>query len=322
MQYAEVEGIGKPVSRLVQGTVMVNSEDVERSLALLDGVYSLGCNTFDTGHIYESGDSERILGRWMAERGIREKVVISDKGAHPSEDRNRVTPFDIAADLHDSLARLKTDYIDLYMLHRDDLSVPVGQIVEAMNEHVEAGRIKTFGASNWTVERIEAANGYARAHNLAQFAASSPQFSLAEQMEVPWPGTLSITGPKGEAAREWYAQTQMPVFAWSSLAGGFFSERFTRDNLDSFEDYFDKLCVQCYCCEENFARLDRVRTLAEEKGLTVAQVALSYVLSQPMNVFAVMGCRTPGEFESNLKALEVKLTPEEITWLNLKTDSR
>jgi len=320
MQYAQIEGVNKPVSRLVQGTVMVNTQDVEKSLALLDGVYSLGCNTFDTGHIYEGGDSERVLGRWMEERGIREKVVISDKGAHLNDDRSRVTPFDIAADLHDSLARLRTVYIDIYMLHRDDPDVPVGPIVEALNEHLNAGRIKVFGASNWTVDRIREANEHARAHNLAGFTTSSPQFSLAVQMQAPWFSTHSITGPKEEAARKWYAETQMPMFAWSSLAGGFFSERFRRDNLDSFKDGLDKACVQCYCCEENFTRLERARALAQEKELTVVQIALAYVLGQPMNMFAVMGCRNPDEFKSNIKALEVKLTPEEIAWLDLKTD--
>ena len=139
MQYGSIDGIDKPISRLVQGTVMVNSEEIEKGFALLDEVFELGCTTFDTGHVYGNGDNERTVGRWINERGLRDKVVILGKGAHHNQDRKRVTPFDITADLHDSLARFKTDYIDLYVLHRDDPAVPVGPIVETLNEHFEAG---------------------------------------------------------------------------------------------------------------------------------------------------------------------------------------
>ena len=107
----------------------------------------------------------------------------------------------------------------------------------------------------------------------------------------------------------------MPLFAWSSLAGGFFSGRFTRDNLDTFEAYLDRICVETYCYEENFGRLDRACTLAREKGLTVPQGALTYVLAQPLDVFTLVGCNTGEEFRANVEAGAVGLTPEEIAWL-------
>lgn len=322
MQYGYVPGIDKPISRLVQGTVMVNSNEPDRGFALLDAVFELGCTTFDTAHVYGEGDNERTVGRWVNERGIRDQVVIIGKGAHPNEDRKRVTPFDITADLYDSLARFKFDYIDLYLLHRDDPSVPVGPIVEVLNEHLEAGRIHAFGGSNWTHERIREANEYAQTHGLTPFVASSPQFSLAEQVKEPWPDCVSISGPKGEAARAWYAQTGMALFTWSSLAGGFFSGRFTRDNLDAFEGYFDRLCVRAYCYEDNFKRLDRARALAREKGVTLPQIALAYVMNQPLNIFALVGCQNGEEFKANVEALEIQLTPEEMAWLELQSDDR
>jgi len=107
----------------------------------------------------------------------------------------------------------------------------------------------------------------------------------------------------------------MPLFTWSSLAGGFFSGRFTRDNLDTFETYLDRLCVETYCQEENFGRFDRANVLAREKGLTVPQVALAYVLDQPLEVFALVGCNTGEEFRANVEAGAVGLTPEELAWL-------
>jgi aryl-alcohol dehydrogenase-like predicted oxidoreductase len=135
---------------------MIRSEeegDEERSFALLDEVFAQGGTTFDTAHQYGGGDCERTLGRWVRDRGLRDEVVIIGKGAHHNEDRKRVTPFDITGDLYDSLARLESDYIDLYLLHRDDPSVPVGPIVEVLNEHKEEGRIQAFGGSNWRPER-------------------------------------------------------------------------------------------------------------------------------------------------------------------------
>ena len=105
----------------------------------------------------------------------------------------------------------------------------------------------------------------------------------------------------------------MPLFAWSSLAGGFFSGRFTRENLDAFDAYLDELCVETYCFEDNFARFDRARTLAEDRGLSVPQVALAYVLGQPLDVFALVGCNTGEEFADNARAAEASLTPEETT---------
>src|SRR4051812_14754926 len=141
MRYGTLPGIDKPISRLVQGTIMINSRDIDGSFRLLDDVFALGCTTFDTAHVYGSGDCERTLGRWVKERGLRDKVVVITKGAHPNADRKRVTPFDITSDLNDSLARLKVDKIDLYLLHRDDPSQPVGPIVETLNQHYKAGKI-------------------------------------------------------------------------------------------------------------------------------------------------------------------------------------
>jgi aryl-alcohol dehydrogenase-like predicted oxidoreductase len=126
MEYGHIPGINKSISRLVQGTVMVNSRELEQSFSLLDEIFELGCTTFDTAHVYGQGDNERTVGRWVNERGVRNKVVIIGKGTHHNEDRQRVTPFDITADLYDSLARFKFDAIDLYLLHRDDPTVPVG----------------------------------------------------------------------------------------------------------------------------------------------------------------------------------------------------
>ncbi len=317
MKYGKVPGVPKPISRLVQGTVMINARNADESFALLDGVFELGCTAFDTAHGYGGGECERVLGRWIRERGVRDQVVILTKGAHHNQDRRRVTPFDITSDLHDSLARLQVDFIDLYVLHRDDPNVPVGPIVEVLNAHQETGLIGAFGGSNWSHTRIKAANDYAAAHGLTPFMISSPQFSLAEMVKEPWENCVSISGSSGAVARAYYEKTKIALFTWSSLAGGFFSGRFTRDNLDTFDRHLDKLCVHSYCYEENFQRLERAKELAKEKGLTLPQIALAYSQNHPLNLFSLVGCRAPQEFADNVVALETPLTEEEIHWLEV-----
>jgi aryl-alcohol dehydrogenase-like predicted oxidoreductase len=322
MQYGHIPGIDKPISRLVQGTLMIDDVEGKPGFELLDAAFELGCTAFDTGHVYLSGRNERIVGKWIRERGIRDKLVLIGKGAHHNVDRQRVTPFDITADLHDSLARFKTDYIDLYLLHRDDETQPVGPIIEILNEHKNAGRIHAFGGSNWRTQRLQEANDYAAAHNLTPFVVSSPNFSMAEQVKAPWPNCISISGPANAGERAWYAEHKMPLVTWSSLAGGFFSGRFTPDNLDNFEAYFDKVTVEAYCYPDNFKRLERAKKLADETGLTIPQVAMAYVMSYPLDIYGLIGASTPAEFQANLEALNVKLDNDTLEWLDLRDDSR
>ena len=194
MQYGNVQGIKKKISRIVQGSIMLNRSNKEAGFDLLDAAWQAGITTYDSAHGYGGGEVDRMLGLWMEERGNRDEIVIIGKGAHLNQDRNRVTPYDIASDMADSLVRLRSDYIDLYLLHRDDPAVPVGPIVEALNEHHAAGRIHAFGGSNWTPERLAEANEYADKRGLVPFAASSPNFSLADQIAEPWKDCLSIAG--------------------------------------------------------------------------------------------------------------------------------
>lgn len=314
MRYGTIPGISKKVSRLVQGTVMVEKAN-EANFRFLDQIFELGCTTFDTAHVYGNGAVERAFGAWVNARGLRDEVVILGKGAHHNEDRKRVTPYDITADLHDSLARMNIDKIDLYLLHRDDENVPVAELVDVLNEHKNAGLIDAFGGSNWSHERIEAANAYAQQNGLTEFVVSSPNFSLAEQVKEPWEGCVSISGEGGAEARSYYREKALPLFTWSSLAGGFFSGRFKRGNLDSFDDYFGKLCVESYCYEENFQKLDRVKQLAAELNLSVPQLALAYVLNYDLDIYALIGAGTPAEFKDNLVALDTELSAEQLEWL-------
>ncbi len=318
MLFSKIPGIDKPVSRLVQGTMWMKSSEIDTAFAAMDAFLAAGGNCFDTAHIYGLGDNERTVGQWIHSRGVRDEIVILGKGAHHSPDRKRVTPFDIQSDIHDSLARFKIDHIDLYLLHRDDPAQPVGPIVETLHAAREAGQIHAYGGSNWSVERLREANEYAAAQGLTPFVVSSPQYSLAVQQVSPWIDCESLSGSAGEPARAWCRQNGVKLFVWSSLAGGFFSGRFHRDNLETLTQPYDQLAVKVYCFEENFQRMDRALELAESKGVTVPHIALAYVYNQPEGIHALSGARTPDEVRVNVEATEIELTAEEIAYLELR----
>lgn len=313
MEHVTIAGIEKPFSRIVMGNVRTLSQSPE----LLDLALERGITVFDTARVY--GENERIIGEWMERRGLRERVVVISKGCHPNVDRNRVTTFDLSSDLFDSLARLRTGYIDLYLLHRDDRAVPVGPIVDALEEHARAGRIRAWGVSNWRHDRIQEAIDYARGHGKRVPVVSSPHFSLARQFGEPWgPGSETITGPENRAARDWYESSGMTITPYSSLGRGLFSGRIDRENYAAVAD---EVCRGAYCHEENFKRLDRARELAARKGAEVSQIALAYLLSVPLRVCPLVNMNSAEEIDLNVAALSIRLTTGELRWLNLESDT-
>jgi aryl-alcohol dehydrogenase-like predicted oxidoreductase len=302
MKYGRIAGLDKPISRLVLG--VDNQRTLPHAAVMFDDFFMRGGNCFDTAHIYGSGLCEKILGKWIKDRGIREQTVILDKGAH--------TPFcdpqNLSRQLLESLDRLQTDYADIYMLHRDNPGVPVGEFIEALNEHWRAGRIRIFGCSNWTPARVEAANTYAQSKGLRGFSAVSNQFSLARMSAVPWEGCLSAGDEESSA---WFKRTGMPLMAWSSQGRGFFLPGKARP-----ADLSNKELVRCFYREDNFQRLKRAEAFAAKRGCEAVQAALAFVLCQPFPTFPLIGPRTISETKSSCKALTLKLTPEEVAWLD------
>ena len=196
-----------------------------QSDAVLDAFVEAGGNFFDTAHCYSfwlpgcNGVSEAAIGDYVRRRGLKE-AVIATKGGHPSAPGYRtvdqfLSPARVGADLDDSLGRLGRDAVDLFYLHRDDVRLPAGEIVETLNAEVRRGRVRYLGASNWSLARLAEANAYAAAHRLQGFVVSQPRWSLA----FPRPDS----GFAPEEPEGWPRRNSLPLAPYSPTARGYFA---------------------------------------------------------------------------------------------------
>lgn len=305
MPTGKIPGVEQPVARIILGTMGHTLVPWPKTCAMLDRYFEAGGNALDTAFLY---NTEQLIGQWLKLRGLRRHIVLIAKGGHAL----RPTPQMASDQLCQSLERLQTNYVDLFLLHRDNPAVPVGEFVDMLNGHLRAGRIRAFGGSNWTIRRLVAANAYARRHKLRGFTASSPQFSLARWNEPMWENCVTAVD---RASRRWYARTRMPLLAWSSQANGFFSGRYRSDDP---AHVVPKEVARVWFNTGNFERLKRVRELAAQKRVTGIQIALAYVLHQPLNIFPIIGPDNLDELRDSLGAAAVTLSPEEQAWLNLE----
>jgi len=322
MNYETLLYVKLPVSRFVLGTAFMPMflGDNDAAFNVLDAAYTMGINTFDTARMY--GEAERVLGDWMEKHKNREDITILTKGCNPTrENPHRCTPEALQEDIEGSFKMLRTDYIDIYLLHRDDHSAPVEPIVEILNEYHAAGKIGAFGGSNWTTERIEEANVYACAQGMIPFTVSEPCFSLAEQIGDPWGGSIHISGPHGAPARSWYKENDMPIFAYSSLARGFLSGKYHADDFNTKAPDIQYGMLDEYYFPDNIERLRRCEQLAKNYGVTVPEIALAWELKQPMRVFPIISPSRVEHLEKNILALDLKLTDEQCLWLDLKLEN-
>ncbi|MFN8522651.1 MAG: aldo/keto reductase [Chloroflexota bacterium] len=319
MEYGSIEGVTKPVSRLVLGSMVFSTEKQDLTNELLDRWLELGGNAIDTARVYAKGTSEQAFGNWLKSRGCRNDVVVVGKGAHHNSEtlERRVNAASIHEDIQISFDSMQVDYLDMYILHKDDPDALVGPVVEALNEENKAGRIGCFGGSSWSHHRIAEANSYAASHGLIPFGVSSPNLALAVPNEPMWTGCVSLSGDA--EALGWYERTQFPVFAWSSQARGFFSGRYTPGMAGETQD--QQNVVRTYFSDANWERYRRADELAKRKGCTLQQITLAWVLHQPLNLYALVGPATVEEMNNSVGALDVKLSPDELEWLNLQKEA-
>jgi predicted dehydrogenase/aryl-alcohol dehydrogenase-like predicted oxidoreductase len=270
---------------------------------LLDAYFEKGGNLFDTAFIYAGGYTEKLFGEWHQSRGTREQSVLIGKGAHSP----LCYPDVISKQLDQSLNRLQTDYVDVYFMHRDNLDVPVGEFVDAMDAEVKRGRIRgPFGGSNWTRERFDEAIAYADKTGKQRPGALSNNFALAEMLDPIWAGCVTASTPEWKS---WLRDRQIPNFSWSSQARGFFTDRAGRDKRDNEE------MVRVWYNDQNFVRRDRAIELAKQLGKSPIHVALAYVLTQDFPSIPLIGPRTLHELDDSMNAFDIRLTAEQVVWL-------
>ena len=295
-----IDGVDTPMSRVVLGTMVTEEPDaLDLGLAIFDAFHEQGGTAFDTAHKYGAGLCDAALGLWLETRGGRDDCVVIGKGAHTPD----CDPDSLTRQLHESLDRLRTDHLDVYLLHRDHLEVPIGECGDVLDEHHRAGRIHAFGGSNWTAARIDEANAYAEEHGLVPMTVLSNQLSLARMIHPTFPGTISAGDPE---LRRWLDERGIANIAWSSQAAGFFSGLTPDGPLG--HAWFD---------DDNLERRRRAEQLAAELDTQPVTVALAWVLQQ-RNVFPIIGPRQMTELHSSLAALDVGLSAEQEAWLDLR----
>lgn len=279
------------LSNIVLGTDGYGERiDKNTAFSIMDLYTQNGGNIIDTARLYTNGISESYVGEFIS--GLRDNLYISTKCAHPplsDMSHNRLNEIDIEYDIDTSLKTIGIDYIDIVWLHRDDLSVSVGPVIDTMNKMVKKGKIRYFGASNWTYQRIDEANKYADKTNQSGFIASQPLYNMATRTKV-WDSTLVCL--EGEEKAK-YDKSHFPVFAFSSQAKGFF-EKYAQGTLS-------EKAKERYLNEETLKTYERIKTSAHESGKTISYTALSMLIEQSnFDVFPIIGPSNVEQLKSTL----------------------
>ncbi|BBH18866.1 hypothetical protein Back11_02110 [Paenibacillus baekrokdamisoli] len=318
MKLTAMSGTNLNFTPLALGTADFGSTiSEELSFRIMDRFVEGGGNWIDTARVYADwvpgghGKSEITVGNWLRKSGIRKRVLISTKGAHPNLSTmnvSRLTCQDIRYDVEESLNSLSVDKIDLYWLHRDDVSKPVSDIINTLNTLVKDGKIRLFGCSNWLPSRIREAAEYAESNGLHTFVASQIQWSLADINEdaVSDPTTVAMD----KAGLEFYKETGLTVFAFTSQAKGFF-QKLHAGGMKSLKD----AVKDTYNNEVNRGRMERVVEVSKELNISISSVVLGYLTSQPFPVVPVIGSRSLEQVEEALEVLGVSLSPEQVDYL-------
>ena len=269
----------------------------ETAFCNMDLYIEYGGNIIDTARLYVDGKSEQIIGEYLKERNLKNKIVISTKAAHPpvgNMEVNRLSKEEIEKDVDTSLSLLGVDAIDILWLHRDDHSVPVETVVDAMDDIIKKGKVKYWGVSNWQGARMEKANQYAKANNMQEIFGGQIQWSLAKPSHVY--DTTLVAMNSVEA--EYYKKYDAPVFAFASQGKGFFEK-------------YDQSCLsekarERYYCEENIKTYHLLKKISLETGYSLTALGLAYLIKQKdFDVFPIIGCTKAEYVTKAMEALSV-----------------
>ncbi len=302
----KITDLDEPISQLVIGCD--NKDDIASGALVWDAWMEAGGNAFDTGFVYGGGRHEKVLGEWIANRGVAKEVIPIVKGAHTPY----CLPGAIEAQLNMSLERLGLDRAPIYIMHRDNLDVPVGEFVDALNRLHKSGRIGAFGGSNWSIARFEEANAYAAKKGLKPLTILNNNLSLAVMERPVWAGCITSNNAETLA---FLRKSNTTHVSWSSQARGYFLPEALRNRLPA-----DTSPETCFGSPANAERRKRAEQLAKQYGVSPHNIATAWVLAQSFPSLALVGPRRPGEIATTLPALGIRLTAKEVAWLNLEAE--
>ncbi|WP_130617271.1 aldo/keto reductase [Dyella amyloliquefaciens] len=310
MQYVNMGHCGLKVSRLCLGAMSYGSPDAkawilreEDGRPIIRRALELGINFFDTADMYSGGESERVLGRALRDFARREEVVVATKAFYPmgpGPNQRGLSRKHLLSAIDASLTRLGMDYVDLYQIHRWDDETPLEETLEALNDIVRAGKARYIGASSMYAWQFQKALMTAEKHGWARFVTMQNHYNLAyreEEREM-----LPLCRAEGVA-----------VLPWSPLARGFLTR--SRHKAATLRSDSDAFGHELYYTEDDYRVVDAVTELAQHRGVSQAQVALSWLLHQHGVTAPIVGATRMSHLEQAVQALDVMLADEECALL-------
>ena len=313
MEYVRFGNTGMKVSRLCLGTMTYGKPtdrwpwalDEAQSRPFIQKALELGINFFDTADMYSYGTSEEVVGAALKDFARRDEVVIATKVFNPmSEAINDagLSRKHIMSSIDSSLRRLKTDYVDLYQIHRWDYNTPIAETMEALHDIVKAGKARYIGASSMYSWQFAQANFIAELHGWTRFVSMQPHYNLIYREEeremIPFCEDQKIA-----------------VIPWSPLARGLLTGNRTKERNETLRAKTDEFGKKLYFSDLDFALVNRLTEVATQRGLPNAQIALAWMLGKPAITAPIIGASKPGHLEDAVAALAVKLTQQEISQL-------
>ena len=318
MKYDKINGLDKTISKLIMGND--NQTDYEIASKVWDHWIGVGGNAFDNAHIYGGGSMETLFGKWHKSRNNLNDIVVIAKGAHTPN----CNPDSISSQLTESLDRLHSECADIYIMHRDNTEIPVGEFIDVLNKEKKNERIKIFGVSNWTLERFQEANEWAKKNNKHELSILNNNLSLSKMIRPLWNGCVSSNE---DNILDYLENTQTAHLSWSSQGRGYFlpdeitkkiEDQITKNETWRKPGEHSSGPISCYDSEDNRERKKRAISLAEKLEVTTQNIAGAWPLNQSFPSFALIGPRTIDEINTSLPNLNIKLLKEDVDWLNLK----
>ncbi len=312
MEYRNLGASGLKVSTLCLGAMTFGeaddksfmhnvSADEATSHAILERALDAGVNFVDTADVYgQDGLSERVIGSWFAKRGRRDELVLATKfrftmGEGPN--KAGASRYRIVRCVEDSLRRLKTDRIDLYQIHAQDIGVAEEETLRALDDLVRAGKVVYLGCSNYTAYRLVDSQWIAKANGLNRFVTLQAQYSLV---------TRDLEREHVSACRQW----GLGILPWSPLAGGFLTGKYRKDAAAPSGTRLEvrKERLAEFDRPRNWKILEALDAVSAEVGATQGQVALAWLLGRPQVTSVIFGARTLDQLDDNVKAADLKLS--------------